>query len=300
MSKSVQISGMAGGGNVVEQAMTWLGSWSSSKGLQTIDDGPIPLFGTSAPDAGEHHGDSTLRASATGEASPEDGGSPAVETSVRGNSNGADQAAARIGDLISTRGITPTWAGDGGLKLTGLAEAAARIGIHLDDTTLDAATANGFDWWHRAGLADSAHPASPDTIAGASTTATAAMLTVNSALGADPIFETRIASAGDDVEQKNSGAMSTNVSDLELGYDGSTAQTDGLRFTGINVPKGAIITNAYIQFQANEVKTGAASLLIQGANVDDASAFTSKVFNVSSLPRTTASTAWTEAGSRID
>ncbi|TIS47549.1 hypothetical protein [Mesorhizobium sp.] len=103
MSKSVQISGIAGGGDVVEQAMTWLGSWSSSKGLQTIDDGPIPLSGTSAPDAGEHHGDSTLRASATGEASPEDGGSPAVETSVRGNSNGADQAAAKIGDLISTR-----------------------------------------------------------------------------------------------------------------------------------------------------------------------------------------------------
>ncbi|MET3594588.1 hypothetical protein ABID26_003996 [Mesorhizobium shonense] len=104
------------------------------------------------------------------------------------------------------------------------------------------------------------------------------------------------ASAGDDVEPKNSGAMSTNVSDLELGYDGSTAQTDGLRFTGINIPQGAIITRAYIQFQANEVKTGAASLLIQGANVDDASAFTSKVFNVSSLPRTTASTALDGSG----
>ncbi|TGP15069.1 RTX toxin, partial [Mesorhizobium sp. M1D.F.Ca.ET.231.01.1.1] len=57
--------------------------------------------------------------------------------------------------------------------------------------------------------------------------------------------------------------------------------------------KGAIITSAYIQFQANEVKTGAASLLIQGDNTDDASPFTTASFNVSSLPRTTASTAWT-------
>ncbi|TIU44439.1 MAG: hypothetical protein E5W19_33385, partial [Mesorhizobium sp.] len=38
---------------------------------------------------------------------------------------------------------------------------------------------------------------------------------------------------------------------------------------------------------------GAASLLIQGDNVDDASPFTAVSFNVSALPRTTASTAWT-------
>jgi len=106
------------------------------------------------------------------------------------------------------------------------------------------------------------------------------------------IIETRVATAGDDVEQKSTGAISTNVTDLELAYDGSTAQTVGMRFTGINIPQGAIITSAYIQFQANEVKTGATSLLIQGDNVDDASAFTSVKFNVSSLPRTTASTAW--------
>ncbi|RWA77666.1 MAG: hypothetical protein E5X49_07590 [Mesorhizobium sp.] len=107
------------------------------------------------------------------------------------------------------------------------------------------------------------------------------------------IFETRVATAGDDVEQKGNGSISTNVTDLELGYDGSTSQTVGMRFTGINIPQGAIITSAYIQFQANEVKTGATSLLIQGDNVDDANPFTNVKFNVSSLPRTTASTAWT-------
>ncbi|MET3593958.1 hypothetical protein ABID26_003360 [Mesorhizobium shonense] len=107
------------------------------------------------------------------------------------------------------------------------------------------------------------------------------------------LFETRVATAGDDVEEKGSGTIGTNTGDLELGYDSTTRQTVGIRFTGIDIPQGAIITSAYIQFQANEVKTGAASLLIQGDDTDDASPFTSTAFNVSSLPRTTASTAWT-------
>ncbi|WP_245429263.1 hypothetical protein [Mesorhizobium sp. WSM3860] len=107
------------------------------------------------------------------------------------------------------------------------------------------------------------------------------------------IFEARVATAGDDVEEKGSGSISTNVSDLELGFDSSTRQTVGLRFTGIDIPQGAIITSAYIQFQANEVKTGATSLLIKGQDTDDASAFTSTSFNVSSRATTDASTAWT-------
>ncbi|WP_292500722.1 hypothetical protein [Mesorhizobium sp.] len=108
-------------------------------------------------------------------------------------------------------------------------------------------------------------------------------------------FEARVAAAGDDVEEKGSGSISSNVSDLELGFDGSTRQTVGLRFTGIDIPQGAIITSAYIQFQANEVKTGAASLLIKGQDTDDASPFTSTSFNVSSRATTDASTAWTPA-----
>lgn len=106
------------------------------------------------------------------------------------------------------------------------------------------------------------------------------------------LFETRVATAGDDVEEKGSGTIGTNINDLELGYDSSTRQTVGIRFTGIDIPQGAIITSAYIQFQANEVKIDAASLLIQGDDTDDASPFTSTAFNVSSLPRTSASTAW--------
>ncbi|WP_292094749.1 hypothetical protein [Mesorhizobium sp.] len=109
------------------------------------------------------------------------------------------------------------------------------------------------------------------------------------------LFEARLAAAGDDVEEKGSGSISTNVDDLELGFAGTTRQTVGLRFTGIDIPQGAIITSAYIQFQANEVKTGAASLLIKGQDTDDASPFTSTSFNVSSRATTDASATWTPA-----
>jgi len=109
------------------------------------------------------------------------------------------------------------------------------------------------------------------------------------------IFETRVAAAGDDVEERASGSISGNVSDLELGYDGSRAQTVGLRFTGIDIPPGAVITGAYIQFAADEVKTGAASLSIRGEDADDAAAFTIAKFNVSSRLTTDAAVAWQPA-----
>ncbi|MEI2302411.1 RTX toxin [Ensifer sp. MJa1] len=112
---------------------------------------------------------------------------------------------------------------------------------------------------------------------------------------ASTTIETRIAGAADDAEEKASGSITGNVNDLELGFDDSTRQTVGLRFTGIDIPKGAIITNAYIQFTADEVNTGAISLLIRGQDSDDAAAFTTVKFNVSSRPTTDASVGWTPA-----
>ena len=126
-----------------------------------------------------------------------------------------------------------------------------------------------------------------------STAATAPMMTTFAASSSTPtIFEARVATAGDDIEQRVSGGISSNVSDLDMGVDGTSAQILGLRYTGIDIPQGAIITSAYIQFAADEVETGAASLLIEGEDVDDAAAFANIKFNVSSRARTGASVAW--------
>jgi hypothetical protein len=106
-------------------------------------------------------------------------------------------------------------------------------------------------------------------------------------------IEVRIASGDDDVEERASGSMALASSDLELVVDGTKVQTVGLRFTGIDIPQGAIITNAYLQFQTDEVTTGAASLVIRGEDTGDAAAFTSASFNVSSRLTTDASVGWT-------
>jgi len=103
-----------------------------------------------------------------------------------------------------------------------------------------------------------------------------------------------IASGSDDAEESASGTVSLTSSDLELVYDGSN-QTVGLRFAGVGVPRGATITNAYVQFEVDEVTTGAASLLVQGQAADYAAAFTTASSNISSRPRTARSVSWVPA-----
>jgi len=66
----------------------------------------------------------------------------------------------------------------------------------------------------------------------------------------------------------------------------------GIRFTGLNIPTGAVITRAYIQFQVDEASTGGVNVLIRGENTDNASTFSTAVNNISSRNRTGASAAW--------
>jgi hypothetical protein len=103
-----------------------------------------------------------------------------------------------------------------------------------------------------------------------------------------------IATGNDDVEESQSGAMYMNSSDIELVNDGATYgnQKIGLRFTGITVPQGATISNAYIQFTCDETGSTATSLTIKGENVNNSAAFTTASGNVSSRAQTAASVAW--------
>jgi hypothetical protein len=111
-----------------------------------------------------------------------------------------------------------------------------------------------------------------------------------------PTVQSPIAARYDDAEERASGEMYRTSTDLELTTDGSIVQTVGLRFLNIDIPTGATITSAYIQFQTDEVTTSAASLLIRGEDVGDAAIFTTTAFNLSSRPRTDASVGWTPGG----
>ena len=107
-------------------------------------------------------------------------------------------------------------------------------------------------------------------------------------------FEKRIVAGADDVEQRAT-SMSLTSSDLELVNDGTTSQRVGLRFTGIDIPQGAVITAAYLQFTTDEVGSAATSLLIRGEDVNDAAAFATTANNLSARALTDASAAWNPA-----
>jgi len=111
-------------------------------------------------------------------------------------------------------------------------------------------------------------------------------------------FSQRITAGTNDAEEAASGAIYLNSSDLELVYDdyrNAGNQTVGLRFTDISIPARAIITQAYVQFTVDEVKSEATTLRIEAQASDNAPAFTSNGFDISSRSRTTASVNWAPA-----
>ncbi len=105
-----------------------------------------------------------------------------------------------------------------------------------------------------------------------------------------------ISGSPDDAEERIDGSVSLVSPDLELMFNtegGVTGhQTVGLRFTGVGVPPGATIQNAYVQFQTNQPSSGATSLTFQGEAADSAPAFSVTPFSISSRPRTVASVGW--------
>jgi hypothetical protein len=107
------------------------------------------------------------------------------------------------------------------------------------------------------------------------------------------VVEVRIAASTDDAEERSSGSVSLTSSDIELVDDDTSAgQTVGLRFAGLDIPQGAVITNAYIQFQVDETDTRATALLIRGEDTDNAATFSAASFGVSSRTTTASSVAW--------
>ncbi|HEY5888572.1 MAG TPA: hypothetical protein VIT24_12630, partial [Acidimicrobiales bacterium] len=75
------------------------------------------------------------------------------------------------------------------------------------------------------------------------------------------VIDRAIGTGSDDAEQRvRRGTVALTSSDMELSTDGSTVQAIGLRFTNITLPPDAVINAAWIQFQVDEVSTGAASL----------------------------------------
>ena len=126
---------------------------------------------------------------------------------------------------------------------------------------------------------------------GKSRTTTAAATPDRERTSEPTVVEVRVSSSSDDAEEKASGSVSLSSSDLEMIQD-SSAQTVGIRFAGIEVPQGATIVDAYLQFQVDEKDTGETTLEIRGEAVDDAATFSSSSFDITSRAVTSASSTW--------
>ncbi|MEE9345764.1 MAG: hypothetical protein V3U88_09190 [Methylococcales bacterium] len=110
------------------------------------------------------------------------------------------------------------------------------------------------------------------------------------------IIDIRISASSDDAEENTAtGKVNRGSSDLELVDQGSLFQLVGMRFNSLDIPQGATITNAYIQFQADETHSGTTTLVIEGQATDDASTFTNANTNISSRPLTGATVNWDPA-----
>jgi hypothetical protein len=110
------------------------------------------------------------------------------------------------------------------------------------------------------------------------------------------IFEKRVATSTDDAEQNpSSGVVDLTSSDLELVLDATANQAVGIRFTGVTIPQGVTIVNAWVQFKVDETGSSATSVNFQGQAADNPLTFTTAANNITLRPRTVASVNWVPA-----
>jgi hypothetical protein len=119
-------------------------------------------------------------------------------------------------------------------------------------------------------------------------------ITVN-APGGSLTTEVRITNGNDDAEEEGTGTIVQNP-DLDMVIDSGPPQAVvGVRFPGVNVPQGAVILNAWVQFLSDESQSEATSLTIQGEDVNGPDAFGTSPGDLSSRIRTSASVSWSPA-----
>jgi hypothetical protein len=119
-------------------------------------------------------------------------------------------------------------------------------------------------------------------------------LTVSDADTTAAELDVAVVAAGDDAEERHSNrAVTVTSGDLNLGEDGGRPQTVGMRFAGLTLPTDATVTNAWVQFQADEAHSVATSLTLAGEAADDASGFTTASQSITTRPRTAATVGWT-------
>lgn len=95
-----------------------------------------------------------------------------------------------------------------------------------------------------------------------------------------------------DAQQKNNGPVHLNETNLDMGHiTGLTDFIVGLRFAA-NIPQGATIASAYVQFNSEGVDASVSSISITGEDADNSSAFVAVNNNLTSRPKVAPTVNW--------
>jgi hypothetical protein len=107
-------------------------------------------------------------------------------------------------------------------------------------------------------------------------------------------FELRVARGSDDAEERATGSVYVNSTDLELVFD-ADAQTIGVRFDHVPIARGEVVVRAWLQFTADEIQSEDTVLNIQAQASDAAATFTTARNSITARPRTAAGVSWSPA-----
>jgi hypothetical protein len=146
------------------------------------------------------------------------------------------------------------------------------LSFAVDDATvgngsLTAGTSANGTWslaWNSLLASNTSHVvrATARDAAGHATTSADVTFTVSNAAGSGSV-DVKIANGLDDTEERSTGKVWKANADLDMMLDGSTPQTAvGLRFPNVQIPAGATVTAAWIQFWPDESRSDPTTLTI--------------------------------------
>ncbi|MBV6648055.1 MAG: hypothetical protein KI790_21515, partial [Cyclobacteriaceae bacterium] len=105
---------------------------------------------------------------------------------------------------------------------------------------------------------------------------------------AQTTVESRVSSTSDDAEETlSTGAVSLTSNDLDI----RSSDLNAMRFQ-LNVPQGATIQDAWIEFKAKDTNSGANTFTFSCQDSDDAAAFGSGSGNLTARTKTSATVNW--------
>jgi type IV pilus assembly protein PilY1 len=109
----------------------------------------------------------------------------------------------------------------------------------------------------------------------------------------DPVSPEIITSISQATDDAYEIASSVNSSSTTLKLSQSTnAVTLGLRYQDLNIPRGAVITNAYIRFSSSAFNSGATNLTFSGELISNSITFSETSNNISARTKTSNSVPW--------